>query len=169
MKIARVLCIVFFCLAVTIAVQAKKKTKKKSKGDLVLVEAYTQRTLPGMRRRELPPPSLHIVIVWNRTDRPDAFFWRNDSTLLSCNIARAHKITDRSYRTPPGMDYRLEIITASQIHKGDTLMFSPVPVKGDKPTGIPGAGNTLFFKENAGNWYSYHIETITKKRDIAMP
>ena len=169
MKITRVLLLVIFCFAVTIAVQAKKKGKKKTKGDLVLVEAYTQRVLPGLRRPQLPPPALHIVLVWERTDQPDDFFWRNDSTLLSCKIARAHKVTDRSYRTPPGMDYRLEIITGSQIHKGDTLMFSPVPIIGEKPVGIPDAGNTLFFKESTGNWYSYHIETITRKRDIAMP
>ena len=173
MKIRSVLCLILLCLCFAGAAHAKKKAKKKTSASFKLVEAYTQRTLPGIRPgpgHQVPPPVTNFIIVWEAPAYPETFFWRGDGGWLTCRMEKAHKISGKS-RMPPGKDYSIEAASGDQIHKGDTLMLTPVV--GGKfpiPAEIPDtAKNTLFFKTGGSKWLSYHVSTISKKQDIAMP
>ncbi|MFI5195791.1 MAG: hypothetical protein ACHQD8_01760 [Chitinophagales bacterium] len=159
-----------FCIVAGITFHAQATTKKKNKTYLKLIEAYTQRTLPG--RKESPPMTgTHFIIIWEYAKYPETFFWRGEGGWLSCNMLKAHKVTNRSHDMPRGMDYRTEFVTGDQVHKGDTLELSPVT--GGKfpiPAEIPkDAKNTLFFKTGGSGWLSFPVDKITKKQDIVMP
>ncbi len=152
---------------------AKHKTTKGGKNakDIVLVEAYTQRTLPGVPKAKLMTDT-HFVIVWQATTAPETFFWRGDNGFLPCMMNRAHKIDLKKNPTMPrGIEYNIDENGGPRIHKGDTLMITPVT--GGKfaiPKEIPEkAKNTLFYKTATPGWRSFVVTTIGKKADIAMP
>ncbi len=167
------LCFAVLCFALIGTAEAKRKKQEKC---VTLVEAYSQRTLPGMRRATPPPPVIHFIVVWENKQHPDAFLWRGDAGLLSCNVVKVHKITDKAARAPMGIDYYSEKIDVKAVAKGDTL--DVVPITGSAATvaggisNVPGTTNTLFMELNGKhgiemNWI--HVDTIKKKRDIAMP
>ena len=167
------LCLFVLCFGITAVAHAKKKAKKKSTASFKLVDAYTQRTIPGIRPgpgHPTPPPTTNFVIVWQAATYPETFFWRGDNGWLSCRIDKAHKAVGKLHM-PAGKDYMTEIVTGDQIHKGDTLLLTPVtggrfPI----PSEIPEtAKNTLFYKTGGSKWLSFHVDAITKKRDIVMP
>ena len=167
-------CFIYFlvlCFAASISTNAQTTTKAKSKTYLKVVEAYTQRTRPGRPESAPPPTGTHFIIVWEYAKYPETFFWRGEGGWLSCNMLKAHKITNRPHNMPRGIDYRTEFVTGDKIHKGDTLQLSPVT--GGKfpiPDEIPkDAKNTLFFKTGGSGWLSFPVENITKKPDIIMP
>ncbi len=158
------------CLAISFTVVAKKKSKKKAKANMVLVEAYTQRTVPGIPGAK-PQTSTHIIAVWEGAKYPETMFWQGDGGLMGCNVALAHKIINRQYIRATYLDYEKTAISPDKIKKGDTLQIDPYP--GGKfpiPTEIPAdAKNTLFFKTGGSGWLSLHIDTISKHHDIVMP
>lgn len=167
-------CFIYFlvlCFAVSMNTHAQTAKKAKSKTYLKLVEAYTQRTRPGRPESAPPPTGTHFIIVWEYAKYPETFFWRGEGGWLSCNMLKAHKITNKSRNMPKGIDYRTEFVTGDQVHKGDTLQLTPVT--GGKfpiPDEIPkDAKNTLFFKTGGSGWLSFLVENITKKPDILMP
>jgi len=173
MKIKILLLLIVLCFGITGIAHARKKAKKKSATSFKLVEAYTQRTIPGIRPRPgqpAPQPTTNFVIVWQAATYPETFFWRGDGGWLSCRIDKAHKATGK-LRMPAGKDYMTEVVMGDQIHKGDTLLLTPVtggrfPI----PSEIPEtAKNTLFYKTGGSKWLSFRVENIAKKRDIVMP
>jgi len=173
MKMKSLLCFVVLCFVWIGAAAAKKKKQEKY---VTLVEAYSQRTLPGMRRATPPPPAIHFIVLWENKQHPDAFLWRGDAGLLSCTVVKVHKITEKTVRAPMGIDYYSEKIDIKAITKGDTLDVVPIPESAanvaDGVSNVPSTGNTLFFetsgKHGTGmNWI--RVDTIKKKRDIAMP
>ncbi len=173
MKIKILLLLAAFSLGLSTAVQAKKKAKKKQAASFTLVEAYTQRVVPGIRPgagQPAPPATTSFVIVWQAATYPETFFWRGDVGWLSCRIDKAHKVTGK-LRSPVPKDYTTENVTGDQIHKGDTLLLTPVtggrfPIPAEIPET---AKNTLFFKTGGSKWLSFHVDAITKKRDIVLP
>ncbi len=169
----KIVCLVVLCFAIIGSTEARKKNKKKPKTCFQLVEAYSQRTIPGVRRATIPPAAIHFIIVWEGPLYPDAFFWRADTGLIPCNIVKAHKVVNKSTMFQPGRDYYAELVKKEAIQKGDTLDIIPMQVGRPKSAdSIPvtdGIKNTLFFKRGSGNWESFHVDTIARKRDIVMP
>jgi hypothetical protein len=158
---------------VTIAKGRTKNKKKPVMGHFFrLLEAYTQRTLPGIPGGKPSEAVYHFVIVWESTNNLQSCFWRGDNGFMSCNIEKAHKIQPKDARNfPPGMDYRTEPVPGEQLHKGDTVMLTPV--RGGKfpvPKEVPAtAKNTLYYKSDGPAWLSFPVKDIAKKADIAMP
>ena len=145
----KMLCLVVLCIAISGSSEARRKNKKKNKADLILVEAYTQRTLPGVRRATPPPATTHIIVVWEGVSYPEAFLWRADTGLLTCSVAKAHKIVNKARNVPPGIEYYTEKAEAKDISKGDTLDIVPLPITSAAPDHLhldAGARNTLYYK-----------------------
>ena len=160
--------LVAICMLFTYCAPAK--TKKKHKVYLKLVEAYTQRTVPGIPGPP-PPTGTHLIVIWEASTAPETFFWRGDGGWLGCNMVKAHKSAKKAGGHARGADYYTESVMPEQVHKGDTLELSPVT--GGKfpiPAEIPAdAKNTLFFKTGGSTWLSVPVTTITKKADIVTP
>jgi hypothetical protein len=173
MKIRFFFCLIVLCFAVVCSVMAKKKSKKKTENDFTLIEAYSQRTIPGARRAIQPPPVIHFIIVWQGMQYPDAFFWRADTGLVACNVVEAHKVINKPLFSPAAVsDYYAEI-KKEAIKKGDTLDI--IPMRGGKARGADSihatqdVKNTLFFRTGVSEWRKFHIDSIMRKRDIVMP
>jgi len=150
---------------------ATGKMKKKSKEPIKVIEAYSQRTLPGIPGKQITT-NYHFVIVWEGAKNPETFFWRGENGWLPCSIARAHKMGVKTKKTPPQTgDYTLERISADQIHKGDTLELRSITGgKFPVPSEIPeSAKNTLYYKTGGSTWTPFVVKTIGKKPDVAMP
>ncbi len=166
----RTFLLIAFCFAISFTVTAKKRSKKKPKANLALVEAYSQRIVPGIPGSQ-PQTSIHIIAVWEGGGYPEAMFWRGDGGWLGCNIAEARKIVNRQYIRANYLEYQTTKISPDKIQKGDTLQIDPLP--GGKlplPADIPDAAqNTLLFKANGSKWLSLHIDTIVNKHDIVKP
>ena len=167
MKIRSLLCIIVLSFVVNGIVLAKKKAEKKY---VTLIEAYSQRNLPGVRRATPPPPTFHFIIVWEDRQYPDAFFWRADTGLFACYVAKAHKTLNK---VPRGVVYNTEKIALSEIHKGDTLDVFLLPhIRSANTVGMQvddSVKNTLFFTTAGSKRHSIYVGAITKKHDIAMP
>lgn len=152
--------------------QAKKATSPKSGSSYAkLVEASSQRTLPGIPDAAITT-DYHIIIVWTNTQKPETFFWRGQEGWLPCNVNKAHAIKGKK----PGTNemqawYTSEEINFADIKKGDTLEVTPVNAgKYPTPAGIsPSITNTLFFKTAKTNWLFIPAKNIIRKKDIAMP
>ena len=151
--------------------QAKHRWHPAKKQDLSLVEAFSQRTLPG-RNESAPETSVHIVVVWRARTYPETFFWRGENGWQSCSMLRAYKMNLSAGSKPvSGSGYRLEDYNGKAPEKGDTLMLTPVT--GGKfpiPAEIPvSSRNTLYYKTGGSGWKSFPIDTVVKKRDIIAP
>ena len=169
MKIRSLLLLALF-VVVSLPTEAKKKSKKRSKANLTLVEAYSQRIVPGIPGSQ-PQTVLHIIAVWEGANYPQTMFWRGDAGWWGCNMAIARKIVNRRYIRADYREYETTVIAPDKIKKGDTLQIDPVP-GGKFP--IPGeipqeAKNTLFFKTGGSGWLSFPLDTIVKKHDIIKP
>ncbi len=148
-----------------------KHSRKSTSEHMKLVEAFTQRTLPGIPGAQ-PTTQTHFIIVWLDSKYPKSFFWRGENGFLNCNIERAHKISKKEQgKFPPGIEYMTEVAGGDQIHKGDTLQLTPVtggrfPV----PKEISKtAKNTIFYRVGESKWLGFSVNAIGKKTDIAMP
>jgi len=159
-----------FSLLVPYGLSANPKSKKKKKDAFSLIEAYTQRTIPGIPRAPIHT-NTHFIIAWMGQAHPEVFFWRCDSGWFSCNMVKAHKIKESSRFMPPGTEYQVENISPDKVSKGDTLQLTPIIGRKETiPSGIPAnSPNTLFYKTTGSGWLSFPIKEIGKKRDITMP
>ena len=141
--------IIAACIIASAGTQAiAKGSKKTKKENFRLLEAYTQRMLPGTPGAP-PPTNDHFIIVWQGETNPEVFYWRGDRGFLICDMQKAHRISKKDAKKfPPGMDYNTEFVTGEQIHKGDTISLSPLTRgKFRIPDDIPKtAKNTLFYK-----------------------
>jgi hypothetical protein len=168
MKLKYFLCLVALLFVTASDAQLKAKMKKV-KTPFKLVEAYTQKTAPGIPG-ELPETGHHFIIIWQAATYPETFFWRGENGWMACKIEKAKKVTNRK-GVPRGIDYTTKPSTGDDIKKGDTLAITPV--RGGKfpiPAEIPqSATNTLFFKTGGSGWLSYKVTTIGKKPDVVAP
>ncbi len=160
-----------YVLCLFLACGINVHAKGKHRLYLKLIEAYTQKTLPGRQEGRPPITGYHFIIIWEGDKSPETFFWRGDGGWLSCKMQKAHKFINRSAARPGGIDYITQGVAGGDIHKGDTLELSPVtggkfPIPADIPAD---AKNTLFFTTGGSGWLAYPVNKITKKPDIAMP
>ena len=154
----------------SINVSAKHGRKVKN-ANFKLLEAYTQRMLPGQPGAP-PPTTNHFIIIWQAETYPETFFWRGENGFLPCDMQKAHKISKKDAKKfPANMDYNQEFVKGDQIHKGDTLELTPVTRgKFAIPADIPKtAKNTLFFKTGGTGWQMFKVTSITTKKDVPMP
>ncbi len=163
-----ILCFLVPALIFTGGISAKTKTKKQ-KTYFSLLEAYTQRIIPGIPGAT-PKTNYHFIIVWQGAKYPETFFWRGENEWLSCNMVKVHKLPGKPNNTMPGMDYAAENIAIEKIHKGDTLELTPLPGgKYPAPGDISNdAKNTLFFKTGGSGWLAFPVKNIAQKEDIRM-
>jgi hypothetical protein len=113
----------FFISCITASTFSHAQTEK-NRACFKLIEAFTQRTLPG--RKETPPMAgTHFIIVWEKAKYPETFFWRGEGGWLSCNMLKAHKLINRPANMPVEIEYSVNFVTGDQVHKGDTLELSP--------------------------------------------
>jgi len=165
------LCFCLLYIPVSCLAQKKKaKPIKKAKAQVVLVEAYTQKSLGGMEGGAPPEVGTHIVIRWDAITPPETFFWRGANGFFPCITLRAHSMKAKS-RRPPGMEYILGNVMTNEIMAGDTIMLKPItrgkfPVPAEIPATVT---NTLFYKTGDTIWRKFPVPVITKKADIARP
>ncbi len=157
----------FFMLAVTLNVESKG-VKKKGNSTLRVLEAYSQRILPGIPGAQ-PKTDFHFIVIWEGKKYPETVFWRGENGWLTCNLYKAHWMGNRTINVP--RDYRFDPVTNDAIHKGDTLELRPVTGgKFPVPPEIPkDAKNTLFYKSGGSGWMLSPVKNITRKPDIPLP
>ncbi len=150
-------------------IRAKNMPKKKQKTYIKLLEASSQKILPGSPGGQVKT-NYRFILIWEGDQYPETFFWRGDNGWLTCKLEKAHKIKKKDHNVPAGEDYRTDPGTA-EIHKGDTLKLTPVA--GGKfpiPAEIPKtAKKTLFFKTDGSRWLSFPVNKMVKKPDVATP
>ncbi len=162
---------IILSLAIIVSFQsvAKTKTKKAAKTGITLLEAWSQKTVPGIPR--VPPrTNYHFIAIWEGANYPETIFWRGENGWENCNIAKAHKIIYKAPEKGKKQEYNTEIVTADKIHRGDTLQLVSIPGgKFPVPAEIPAdAKNTLFYKTGGSGWLSCPVKAIEKKQDIIM-
>ncbi len=165
-------CVLFvMCGFAAADVSAKGGRLKSHKHDLKLIEAYSQKTVPG--RRESPAEiSINFIMEWRAKTYPETMFWRGEGGWQTCRMLKAHKMELGAGSKPiVGSGYRVEMADGNNIKKGDTMMVTPmVGGKFPIPKEIPNeARNTLFYKTGGSEWRPFVIDTIIKKRDILAP
>jgi hypothetical protein len=136
------------------------------------VEAYTQRTVPGVRGAK-PITKTTLIVVWKSNEFPESAFWRGDAGWENCNIEKAtrNKMPPNPKFKTAQQDFIAQRVTLDQIKKGDTLLLLPMP--GGKfpiPKEFPDTSvNTLFYKTPNSNWMHIRFPKVDKKADILMP
>ncbi len=148
---------------------AKNKTKKVSKTGITVLEAWSQKTVPGIPRMA-PKTNYHFIVIWEGKNYPETIFWRGENGWENCNISKAHKVKFDAPVKGDRQEYNTEIVTADKIHKGDTLQLVSLP--GGKFT-VPAevladTKNTLFYKTGGSGWLSLPVKNLVKKPDIIM-
>lgn len=160
----------FLLIGVVVAACAQTKSQKKAKAkkvivksDIKLLEATSQRMLPGIPGAQ-PTTEFRFIIIWQNANWPETFFWRGENGWMTCKMDKAHK-------SKASKDYKMEFVANDQVHKGDTLSLKPI--RGGKfpiPDEIPEtAKNTLYYKVAGSKWLAFPVTTITRKPDVAMP
>ncbi len=157
-------------LNTTIAATKKKKSSSK---DFTVIEAYTQKVVPG-KGGNPPSNGTHIIIKWTNSQEPETFFWRGDVGFLMCQLRKVHKIEpEQAKKFPKGRTYIYEDMSNGvNIKKGDTVELSPItggryPVPKEVTDTIK---NTIFYKiVGNSNWKNQKVTSITKKESISMP
>jgi hypothetical protein len=135
---------------------AKAVSGKKSKPSIKLLEASSQRIIPGIPGAAIRT-NYHFIVIWNSAQSPDKFFWKNEKDQAYCRITKITSIGSHSIN--------------AAIRRGDTLSISALKDKEvQTPAGISSkAKNTLFFKTKSSGWVRYPVKKISKKPDEAMP
>lgn len=160
--------IMLLCTETSIAHIFKKGRNKK---DFKLIEAYTQRTLPG-RRQGRVNTATHFIIKWDQSTSPLQFYWIEDSAAIPCSIIRVHKaFVNGKFRAPGGLEYLSDNTPLSNIAIGDTLDICAQPDHGDNNIkDLPTASqHTLIYKYGNQKWRTFAVSVLSRKPDIAMP
>jgi hypothetical protein len=161
MKSKRSLVLVGLCLMVCVVASATMK--KKPKTYFKLIEAYSQRMIPGIPGAQIKT-NYQFTIVWQGIAYPETFFWRGENGWLTCRMTRKQKTAGTGSAGS-------EVVMNDQVRRGDTLEL--VPLTGGRfavPPEIPqSAKNTLFFKTGGSGWLSFPVKKLTQKPDILLP
>jgi hypothetical protein len=147
-----------------------RPTKKKVKAWFRLLEATSQRTLPGIPGAPVKT-DYHFLVVWQDSKKPEQVFWNGDDGWQSCAVRRVHKVVRKDATGKSVIDYRGEKDIETTINKGDTLDFRPITGRrAAKPAGFTGdPKNTLIFKVGENSWNQFSVTKITRMPDIALP
>lgn len=149
-------------------VAAGSKVPKKAVKHFRLLEAYSQNSIsgiPGGPKKE----GHHFVIIWQAKTTPETFFWRGENGWMTCSVEKAHKLTKTELKdVPAGTCYSTADVAVEEIHKGDSLMLTPL--RGGKypiPTEVSAKSkNTLYYKVAGSKWLASPVKKIVKKKDI---
>lgn len=163
----------FFALIMLTGISVYAQTKnniqpKDGSSSIKLVEAYTQRILPGVQGSE-PATESHFIVVWKNKTAPTTFFWRGSDGWMPCRVNMAH--IEKNKKRSKDHWIVTQDIKLRDIKNGDTLEILPV-AGGKNP--IPkevtaDMTNMLFFKTGNPGWQYLPVKTISKKKDIVMP
>jgi hypothetical protein len=140
----------------------KGSAKRATPGDRYarVLEATSQRTLPGMRSQQ-PYTDYRIVLVWEKSAPPITFYWKPADGWHDARVTR--------YSPNPDSE---QPISLQDVRKGDTLRIwsTTSTAKSPVPADIPeSATNTLFFRTAASGWLFTPVRSINALEDIAMP
>jgi hypothetical protein len=153
-------------LTITSCAQSKRASVEPAKGYAKLIEATSQRSIPGIRDAEIET-IYKFIVIWQANEQPLDFFWKAPGIWQHCAVSKVHKTMNKSAN---GAGYRTEAYEPGKLRKGDTLEL--VPVKGGKypiPTEIPSdLNNVVIFKTNKTNWLQIPVGKITRKPDVIM-
>ena len=142
------------------------------KGAVMLIEAYTQRIIPGRPESKIIKET-HFIINWQNKSYPKSFIWLDGKDTMKCNVTRAHRIiTKNASRLSGRADYYSESIALNKIKKGDTLDISPGNIRNAiLPSDLPkNRKNTLLYViGNKNSLFGFQVDSIAKKQDIVMP
>lgn len=143
--------------------------KKKAQASFRLLEATSQRTLPGIPGAAVKT-EYHFTVVWQDRNPPAEVYWDGEDGRLVCTVTRVHKMTKKDERGIKVTEYLAGKDMTTPVHKGDTLDFRAYASrKIEKPAGVPDVKNSLDYKAGNGGWMHFTIKTITRKPDIALP
>ena len=149
----------------------KGKRYPKSKPVIAIIEAYTQRTLPGRKEGKIQEAT-HVIAVWKGEFHPGNVYWENNGEIIPCNIFKVHKNNQPSKpRFPAGVDYFQDNVPVNQLQKGDTLDFvAGMTTAKQIPADIPkNLNNCLLFQDIKDKYLIFAVPNLSRKRDIAMP
>jgi hypothetical protein len=138
-------------------VNAKAKTSAIGSGKVCakLIEAYSQRTIPGTQESPIIT-KLGFQVKWLCSERPTSFFWKGKDGWMTCIVS---KIKDGEKTE----------IAPEDVKKGDVLELEPI--KGGKFPMVKSAAKlkeVILFKTNKSNWRYLSVGKISKKPDIIM-
>lgn len=166
--------VVFTSLAMSACAQTKKSTAKKKKTDkLVLLQATSQKTIPGREETE-PSVEYRFVVVWKSTKEPAAFFWKGEQSWQACEVTKVKNLRAlviNSNGIQQDLNYENNDPGNITYQKGDTLELYPITTgKHPMPAEVPtDKNNIIYYKEVNGKWQALPVEKITKLPTIAMP
>lgn len=132
-----------------------------------IIEAFTQKTLPGVRGME-PQTRFHITLALKSNLKPRLFLWMQDGKWYSCSLSRAHYTREVNEGTH--LPYTTAQIYINDVKKGDTLELTPINITNDvpiKPDKLK--NNTLYFNNTQNNWFFVTIKHFLSKPDIVLP
>lgn len=169
MKNKAIFYLVFILFLLVDTGYGKASKKKHSNGSISLVEAYTQRTLPGRREGKIRTET-HIIIKWQCHSLPKNFVWHIDDKSMNCGFVKVHKIDkNNSNKFSENFGYYPDNLSLANIHFGDTLDIIPTGEVVEDNFHLNNPNNVLSYKYGNNSWNNIHVDSIKKKRDIAMP
>jgi len=167
--------IILFTLLIYIPVLltfGKSSSKRYYKSDATLIEAYTQRTLPGRKESNIRSAT-HIIIIWHNKAYPKQFFWVDNTGAMNCNFGKVHKAHMNTGRFAHNdIEYVREGISLENIKPGDTLDITTLEGNNTAiPDNLPGTNkNTLlYYQQNEKKLFAIKVDSLARKHDIIMP
>jgi hypothetical protein len=163
-----------YCLIVAVALLSCAPTWarkiRKSKQTASLIEAYSQRTVPGIQGAPIQT-NTHFIICWLSADHPQTFFWHSANATVLCGATKARKTVKQSRFHQQTTEYMLLSTDMTAVHAGDTLSVTPdTQKKQQKPSGLPSSPvNSLIYRSSKGGWNILPVKQIIKKPDVMMP
>lgn len=137
---------VFFFLLIFITINTgnANAVTKKRKPDFRVVEATSQRIMPGIPGAPIKTEFV-FTVVWMTNQKPLSFFWKDDTVWKNCTLSKATEM----------------------VRKGDTLTIATT--RGKVQQRLPQAArNSLCYKTVSG-WRLVQVKKVVQKTDAAAP
>lgn len=151
----------------------RKAPAKQEDNKPVLLQATTQKTLPG-RPESKPTTERLFVVVWKDNAEPGGFFWKGTDSWLPCNInsIKNYKpLVVKDDGRPFSINYERDFEDKTYA-AGDTLELYPgTGGKHPIPEEVPlDKNNIIYYKTaNSKKWMPLPVDTVIKLPSIAMP
>ncbi len=164
--------IVFLICFPVLLSHGKSSSKKTYKSDATLIEAYTQRTLPGRKESNIRSAT-HIIIIWHNKAYPKQFFWVDNNCAMNCNFGKVHKAHMNTGRFAHNdIEYVREGISLESIKPGDTLDITTLEANNTAiPDNLPvtNKNTLLYYQQNEKKLFAIKVDSLARKHDIIMP
>lgn len=162
----RVLWLTFIALILAMFPAAARKHGTPA----TLVEAYTQRTIPGIPGAKIQTAT-GFILVWMNTQLPDSVFWYGDSGWMGGKLLSARRNTGYSPDRLTRKDYLFAPLDRAKFKSGDTLALVPALLDSSPIIGLSGtAVNTLIWRYGKKlQKLSVPPGHIIRKQDIVLP